>query len=151
MISFHLNTHIYRPLKQVFAFVAAPENDFQWQYGTLASTRISEGEMGIGSMFRTVSHFMGRRMESVCEVTEFEPNHRYGFKSLSGPVDSHTVYTFEMTETSTKIEIFTETDPRDLFETNDVIVEKKSKRQYKEYLATLKNILEAQRLNRTEQ
>ena len=44
MISFDLNTHIYRPLKQVFAFVATPENDFQWQYGTLASTQISKAK-----------------------------------------------------------------------------------------------------------
>ena len=69
MISFELNINIYRPLPQVFRFVAMPENDFQWQYGTLASSRISEGEMGVGTVFRTVSHVMGHRIDSVYEVT----------------------------------------------------------------------------------
>ena len=143
MISFDLNTHIYRPLKQVFSFVTLPENDFQWQYGTLASTQISNGKMGVGSLFRTVGHFMGRRIEGIYEVTEFEPDKRYGFKSLSGPMDSHTLYTFEVTEGSTKINISTRVSPGDLFETGNVTAEKKVKKQYRENLALLKGVLEA--------
>ncbi|HLF72761.1 MAG TPA: SRPBCC family protein [Anaerolineales bacterium] len=146
MISFSLYTHIYRPLKQVFSFVATPENDFQWQYGTLASAQISRGEMAIGTLFRTVGHFMGRRIETVYEVTEFEPNNRYGFKALSGPLDSHTLYTFEMTASSTKIIISTETDPKGLFESDGSVAEKKFKKQYKENLAILKSVLEEHRL-----
>ncbi len=42
MINLTLDTKIYRPIKQVFDFVSEPENDFQWQYGTLASTRLSD-------------------------------------------------------------------------------------------------------------
>src|SRR5512141_3333715 len=114
MISFDLNTNIYRPLHQVFRFVATPENDFQWQYGTLASHQMSEGEIGLGTVFRTLGHFMGQRMESVYEVTEFEPNKKYGFKSRSGPMDSHTLYTFEVMGGSTKINIFTRISPGDL-------------------------------------
>ncbi|HLO29582.1 MAG TPA: SRPBCC family protein [Anaerolineales bacterium] len=143
MISVSVNTHIYRPLKQVFIFIATPENDFQWQYGTLASVQISKGEIGIGSLFRTVALFMGRRIETTYEVTEFEPNRRYGYKSRSGPVDSHTSYTFEMTEGATMMNLFTETNPSDAFKTNDAILEKKFKKQYKENLAILKNVLEA--------
>src|SRR5687768_16029096 len=135
MISFDLNTQIYHPLKQVFSFVTTPENDFQWQYGTLASTQISGGEMGVGSLFRSVSHLAGHRIESVYEVTEFEPNKRYGFKSLSGPMDSHTLFTFEVTKGSTKINISTRVSPGDLFKTGNFIAEKKVKKQYRENLA----------------
>ncbi len=143
MINFNLNAQIYRPLNQVFSFVSTPENDFQWQYGTLASTQLSEGEIGVGTLFRSVGHFMGRRIESTYEVTEFEPNKRYGFKSLSGPMDSHTLYTFEVTKGSTTINIASQASPRDLFKKDDVIVEKKVKKQYKENLAILKGVLEA--------
>lgn len=142
MISFDLNTQIYRPLKQVFSFVTTPENDFQWQYGTLASAQISDGKMGVGSLFRSVSHLVGHRIESVYEVTEFEPNKRYGFKSLSGPMDSHTLYTFEVTKGSTKINISTRVSSVDLFKTGNVIAEKKVKKQYRENLALLKGFLE---------
>jgi len=142
MISFDLNTQIYRPLKQVFSFVTTPENDFQWQYGTLASAQISDGQMGIGSLFRSVSHLAGHRIESVYEVTEFESNKSYGFKSLSGPMDSHTLYTFEVTKGSTKINISTRVSSGDLFKTGNTIVEKKVKKQYRENLALLKGFLE---------
>jgi hypothetical protein len=143
MINFSLSTQIYRSLKQVFSFVTTPENDFQWQYGTLASTQLSKGEMGIGTLFRSMGHFMGRRVESTYEVTEFEPNKKFGFKSLSGPMHSHTLYTFEVIEGSTRINISSQASPRDLFKTADIIVEKKVKKQYKENLAMLKGVLEA--------
>ena len=99
--------------------------------------------MGIGTLFRTTGHFMGRRIESVYEVTEFEPNKEYGFKSLSGPLQSQTLYTFEITEASTRINVSTQASPGELFKTNDVIVEKKVRKQYKENLAILKSVLEA--------
>ena len=143
MISFSLNTYIYRPIKRVFSFMAAPENDFQWQYGTLTSAQISQGEMGRGTLFRAVSHFMGMRIESTYEVTEFEPNKRYGFKSRSGPMDSQTLYTFDVAKGSTKVKISTQINPGDLFRPGDIAVERKVKKQCKENLALLKGILEA--------
>jgi len=148
MIRFDLDTHIYRPLTQVFAFVTTPENDFQWQYGTLASTQVSPGEIGLGMLFRAVGHLLGQRTETMYEVTVFEPNKKYGFKSISGRVDSFMLYTFEMAEGGTKIYLSAETNPRDVFKPNDAIVVKKFKKQYKENLAMLKSILEAHRVLR---
>ena len=142
MISFDLNTQIYRPLKQVFGFVTTPENDFQWQYGTLASVQISDGKMDVGSLFRSVSHLAGHRIECVYEVTEFERDKRYGFKSLSGPMESDTLFTFEVTKGCTKINISTRVSPGDLFKAGNVMVEKKVKKQYRENLALLKDVLE---------
>ena len=143
MISFDVNTYIYRPLTQVFNFIATPENDFQWQYGTLVSVQISKGEVGLGTLFRAVSHFMGQRIESTYEVTEFEPNKRYGFQSRSGPMDSYTLYTFEMTKGSTRINVSTRVSSGDLCKPDDIAAEKKVKKQYRENLALLKGILEA--------
>jgi hypothetical protein len=148
MIRFDLNAHIYRPLEQVFIFVATPENDFQWQYATLASTQISPGEVGIGTLFRAMGHLMGRRIETVYEVTVFELGKRYGFKSVSGPVDSYTLYTFEAVEGGTKINLSTETDPKDAFRPNESIALKRFKKQYKENLAMLKNVLETHHIVR---
>lgn len=148
MMNFDLNTHIQRPLTQVFSFVATPENDFQWQYGTLASAQVSHGEVGIGTLFRAVGHLMGRRLETLYEVTTFELNRRYGFRSVTGPVDSHTLYLFEITEGATQIHMTLETDLRDLFKANNTIIVKRFKKQYKENLAMLKTILEAQKIVR---
>lgn len=139
MIQFDLSTHIYRPLNQVFAFVVIPENDFQWQYGTLASSKLSHGEVGTGTRFRAVGHLMGRRVETVYEVIVFELNKRYGFKSVSGPLASCILYTFEMAGGGTKISLTTERNPKDVFHPGDI---KKLKKEYKDNLAMLKNVLE---------
>jgi hypothetical protein len=148
MIKFDLNTNIYRPLQQVFTFVVTPENDFHWQYGTLLSEKISKGEMGVGSLFRVVGHCIGWRMESVSEVIEFELNKRYGFKSLSGPMDSYTLYTFESMKGGTRIGKSTQISLGEPFKSNSINAERTIKKEYRENLALLKDILESSREER---
>jgi hypothetical protein len=146
MINIEVIAHIYRPLTQVFAFIAMPDNDFQWQYGTLASSIVSEGRVQVGAKFRSIAHFMGRRIETLNEITEYEPNKAYAYKSLTGPVDTKTRFTFQITQNSTEIHISTHIDQKDLFKTTDAMVEKKFKRQYKENLEILKNLLESRQI-----
>ena len=148
MISLDLSTHIYRPLTQVFSFVATPENDFQWQYGTLDSNQISRGEMGVGTLFHVTGNFLGQRIESTYEVTEFVPNKSYGFQSRSGPLESHTLYTFEISKATTKLSMSARVRIGELFKPGDCTVEKKIKKQYRENLALLKGVLEADRIEK---
>ena len=146
MMKFDLSTHIYRPLQQVFAFVTTPENDFHWQYGTLMSNKISRGEVDVGTLFRTVGHFMGRRFERVYEVTEFKPNQKYGFRSQTGPVDSDTLYTFELIKGSTRIGNSVQISLCEPFKSNPTTAERLLKKEYRENLALLKEILESSRI-----
>ena len=145
MINLISNKLIYRPIKQVFDFISIPENDFQWQYGTLKSAQISEGSIGVGTFFRSIGHFMGRRIEGSFEVTEYEPNKKYGFKSLSGPLHSQTSYTFELAGGGTKVNVSTQASATNVFQSDEGILEKKMKKQLKENLTLLKNILEQSR------
>jgi len=146
MINLNNSTMIYRPIKQVFNFMSAPENDFQWQCEILASARLSEGVSVIGTLFRSISHLMGQRVESTFEVTDYEPNRKYGFKSLSGPLQSQTSYTFEIAAGSTKITVSTQANVVNFFQVADGLLEKKMKKQLKENLVMLKNILEAKQI-----
>jgi len=142
MINLTSSTLIYRPVKQVFDFISTPENDFQWQYGTLASTQTSEGTVRIGTFFRTISHLMGYRIQSTFEVTEYEPNKKYGFESRSGPLQSYTSYTFETARGYTKIDVSTQAIAVNSLELDEGVIEKKMRKQLKEDLALLKDILE---------
>ncbi len=145
MINLNISTMIYRPVTQIFDFVCTPENDFQWQYGTLVSNRLSKDVGALGSFFRSVGHLMGQRVISTFEVTEYEPNKKYGFKSLSGPLNSHTSYTFEMAGGSTKVNISAQMNAVNSLQLNEIILEKKMRKQLKENLALLKEILESKR------
>jgi uncharacterized membrane protein len=144
MINIHSSIHIYRPIQQVFDFICTPENDFQWQYGTLASSKISEGTAKIGTAFQSVGHLLGHRSQSTYEVTEYEPNSKFGFKSLSGPLQSFTTYTFNPAKGYTKVDISMQANVVNMVDLNENILEKKMKKQLKENLAMLKNILESE-------
>jgi hypothetical protein len=146
MIDINVTTMIYRPVKQVFDFVSAPENDFQWQYGTLMAASIPDGASNIGSFFRSIGHLLGRRTQGIFEVTEYEPNRKYGFKSLSGPLHSQTSYVFESVSDSTKISISTQAHAVNFFQMNERILERKMKKQLRENLALLKDLLESRRI-----
>jgi hypothetical protein len=74
MIDVNISVTIYKPVQQVFDFVSRPENDFQWQYGTLETARLSECANNSGTLFRSIGHLMGRRNLSTFEVAEYELN-----------------------------------------------------------------------------
>lgn len=143
MIQLDSSIDIYRPLATVFNFITSSANDFEWQYGTLASDQVSAGNTGVGSSFRSVGHLMGRRMVVTFEITEYEANRQYGFKSLSGPLASHTLYTLETTKGRTTIRITTQANPADTFEGHEGVTEKYMQKELKENLAMLKSILES--------
>jgi uncharacterized protein YndB with AHSA1/START domain len=142
MININNSTTIYRPIKQVFEYISTPENDFQWQYGTLESSMLVEGISDIGTFFRSIGHFMGHRNLSTFEVTEYEPNKRFGFKSLSGPLQSHTSYTLEIANGSTRVNVSTQAIVDNSLKVNEFVLKKTMGKQLKENMALLKGILE---------
>jgi hypothetical protein len=143
MINIASSIVIYRPLNLVFDFISSADNDFQWQYGTLASAQVTEGAAGVGTSVRSIGHLMGRRMNSTFEVTEFEANRKYGFKSLSGPLHSHTLYTLDIADGCTRINVSQQASPANVLEVAEGILEKYMKKQLREDLAMLKTVLEA--------
>ena len=68
MINLNASVSIFRPIQQVFDFISDTENDFQWQYGTLESARVSAGDVGVGAFFRSIGHVMGRRLLGTFQV-----------------------------------------------------------------------------------
>lgn len=147
MINVNVSTLISRPVQQVFGLVSKPENDFQWQYGTLETARLSKGAKNSRTIFRSVGHLMGRRNLSTFEVAEYEQNKKYSIKSLSGPLHSHTSYTFETVNNGTKVNVSLQASLIDFHHLDEGLVEKSLKRQLKENLALLKDFLEASQIS----
>lgn len=143
MINVEIGTLIHRPAWQVFDFVSKPQNDFQWQYGTLATASLTDGASEMGTFFRSVGHLLGRRIQGTFEVTEYELNRKYEFKSLSGPLHSWTSYTFAKAYEGTQFNLSMNACVVDFFKMDERILEKKIKKQLKENLSLLKELLEA--------
>jgi len=148
MISINLNTLILRPVWSVFDFITTPENNSKWQYGSLISVQISPGDMQVGTVFSSFGHFMGRRIQSNFEVTEFETNKGYGFETISGPIQLQTSYNFEIVDHGTNVIISSLINPGGFFKMIDPIVARAAKKQFKENLTTLKELLESREIIR---
>ncbi|NIO67847.1 MAG: hypothetical protein GTN71_01985, partial [Anaerolineae bacterium] len=135
---------IDRPIDEVFEFVSNPDNDSQWQSGVLESSQTSEGPMGVGATSREVRQFLGRRIESTVEITEYEPNKKIGFKSTSGPIPFKATYIFEPVEGGTELSAVGEAEPGGFFKMAEPIAMRMFEREMKGNFANLKDILEAQ-------
>ena len=146
MILINLNALILRPVWEVFAFITSPENNPQWQYGSLISEQSSVGGMRVGTVFSSFGHFMGRRIQSNFEVTEFEANKGYGFETISGPIQLQTSYSFEAIKNGTNLFVFSLINPGGFFKLIDPIVARVARKQFKENLTTLKELLETREI-----
>ena len=146
MISININTLILRPIWDVFDFITNLENNSQWQYGSLESVQISDGSMRVGTLFSSFGHFMGRRIQSSFEVTEFKANESFGFETISGPIQLQTSYSFETLEFGTHILASSLINPGGFFKLVDPIVARVAKKQYKENLTRLKKLLETREI-----
>ena len=77
------------PVNTVFTYFARPEHvsDQMSEKGvgmTVIPMDIKEG-MGVGTTFRIIGDFSGKRLEWDCETTEFEREERISAKMIEGP------------------------------------------------------------------
>ena len=61
---------IYRPVEEVFDFVADERNEPRYNPRMLVAEQISEGPIGLGTRFRTDLETTGRTMSMIVEFTE---------------------------------------------------------------------------------
>ncbi len=60
---------VRRPLEEVFAYLADPENDPQWS-SVAGTMRLTSGRpVRVGSTVRQQRRFLGRRLDFALEVT----------------------------------------------------------------------------------
>ena len=144
MISIEHSVTINRPIEEVFTFVTNIENGTQWQSGVLESRQTSQGPAGVGATGMEVRQFMGLRVESSFEVTEYEPSRKMGFKTTSGPIPLEGNYTFEPTEGGTKVTFAVQLEPSGVFKLAEALVARTARKQVETDCSNLKYLLEAQ-------
>lgn len=135
---------INRPIEEVFAFLTNPDNASQWQGGTLESIQTSEGPVGVGTTGQVTSQFLGRRIESTWETTEYELNRKAALKTTSGPVPYEQSVTLESVEDGTKATLVAEYEVGGFFKLAEPIIARIAQRQAEVDNANLKDLMEAQ-------
>ena len=72
----------------VFAYLSDFATTTEWDPGTVSTTRVS-GDGDVGTEYRNVSTFMGRKTELTYRVTEHTPDHRFALRGENKTVVAH--------------------------------------------------------------
>jgi uncharacterized membrane protein len=76
---------VNKPIDEVFAYIARLENMEQWADGVSQVQMISQGDVRLGTTFRSKYTYAGKTHNITYEVTTYEAPHRFGLRSTSGP------------------------------------------------------------------
>ncbi len=143
MITFDLVTLIDRPVKDVFAFVTNLNNMHRWQ-STVQEIKPALGKpMGVGATFNVRGEMLGRKLEGLLEIIEFEPDSKFGYKGKMGPVTVGAVMTFSKAGTGTKLSMSGRGEPGGFFKIAEGVLAGRIKAQMEDNLSRLKSVLES--------
>jgi hypothetical protein len=86
MITPKASIDIAATAREVITFIADPANAPRWMKALGVSELITPGPIRPGSRFREVQSAGGQRIETICEVVEYDGETRYAWRSVSdGP------------------------------------------------------------------
>jgi carbon monoxide dehydrogenase subunit G len=142
MINIDLGTLIDRPIKDVFAFAANPNNMPKWNSAVASLEQITPGEVGVGTKFKSKAELMGRKIEGEMQVTAYEPDTKCGFEVNAGPMKVNLTLSFKTVGTGTKISLNAQGNPAGFFKLAEGVMVGRVKSMMEENLARLKSQLE---------
>lgn len=142
MIKVEESIVIDRPVEQVFAYLSNARNELQWGSSVVDIRQSPEGPMRAGTQLTEVRNFMGRKIESLSEITEYEPNKRFVRRGSTGQFAVDGSFRFEPTEQGTKVIWTMQMEPGGFFKLAEPLVASTLKRDIVSNLKTLKSLLE---------
>lgn len=146
MEGFELSIVISRPIEDVFAVLANLENDIKWRSEWVETKNTSGGAFGVGATFCLTGEFLGRRVPTIYEVIEYEPNRSAAWKTLSGPLPLKFQRTFERIEGGTRFTIRYEAEVRGFIKLVMSLLAGTVKQQHEGDLRKVKELMETRAL-----
>jgi uncharacterized membrane protein len=106
---------IDRPIGEVFEFTHDLTKSPLWQSTLVELEVLTDGPMRVGTRWREVRRFLGKRIETVIELTEFEPNTHSAIKMVSGPIPLNGTFALEPVGGATRFTVTGELDAHGFF------------------------------------
>ena len=133
-----------RSPEDVFAFLSVRKNDSLWMASVLESEwEDPSATLRVGRRGRMVMKFLGRRLEFIDEVTEYESGRRIAHRMVEGPFHLNTACLCGSERGGCTTTVVAHAE-RMLGRWVDPLVAKLMHRGFKSDLARLKGILESQ-------
>jgi uncharacterized membrane protein len=133
---------IERPIEEVWDYVNDPAKDVTWQSTLREAEQLTDGPVGVGTRVREIRQFLGIRVETTWEVTEYEPTRTSSIKAVSGPVPLSGRYVLESVNGGTRFTVLGELDAHGLFKLAEPVFARMTGRELESNLGHLKDLLE---------
>ena len=138
---------INKPKDEVAAYATNPHNDPLWVSGIVESKMLTEPPLAQGSQVERVASFLGKRIQYILEVVDWEPGSRMGMHSIKGPFPMDVTYEFEeapsqMVELGTLARIRVQGEASGFFKLASPLLAQMVKKSIGKDLKNLKQILE---------
>jgi uncharacterized protein YndB with AHSA1/START domain len=100
--TFENTVMIRRPVEDVFAFLSDFENVPKWNYAIVETRKVSEGPVGVGTIYQQVRSVPSRSEERF-EVTAYTPPHHLEIQGQLGPFPSRLAYALDAIPEGTQV------------------------------------------------
>jgi hypothetical protein len=102
MATFENTVMIRRPIADVFAFLADFENIPKWNYAIVETHKVSQGPIGVGTIYQQVRSVPSRSEERF-EITAHNPPRQLELQGQLGPFPSRLSYALDAIAEGTRV------------------------------------------------
>jgi len=134
---------IFRPVEEVFDFVADERNEPRYNPRMVRAELITRGDIGPGTKFQAELRQAGRTMPMTVEFTRFERPRQLGPVTRSSVIETDGALTFDAAAGGTRMRWSWEVRPRGLLKLITPLVGVRGGRQERTIWGELKRLLEA--------
>ena len=135
---------INRSRSDVASYAMDPGNDPIWISGISEAKALTEPPMSQGTRVERVARFLGKRIEYVLEVVEYDPESLIVMKSVKGPFPMKVSYRFQETPDGTLARIHVQGEASGFYsKITGPVMSRAVKRNITKDLERLKRLLES--------
>ena len=146
MYEFTSSILINRPQEDVFEAIMDPDKQPEWQSMLESMEWTSNGSTGVGSTMKTVSKFLGRKIEAEIEITTWDPPNRIDWKITNGPYPVDVTNELESQGAGTLLTSTSSAEFGGFFKLAEGLVGKQIKKQIDTNYESLKLLMESDQL-----
>ena len=133
---------IARPAGDVARYMFDWQNDPAWIGGISEARLLSDGDFGLGSQVERVASFMGKRIEYVLEVEDYQPGALLAMRSVRGPFPMTVTYEVTDSRDGGRARVQVEGDASGFYKLAGPLLNLQAKRSIAADLRRLKALLE---------
>lgn len=148
MIEIKLSLLINGSIDQVWTFMTNIANAKHWMSGVIEAHATPRSSIGAGSRVRKVQRFWGLVTDTIYDTTEFDPNRKIAYKTLSGTMSGYLSYeasiTLESVGDVTRLDYRGNGALHGFLKLAEPLFTYSMKRRFKKDFNSLKELVEAQ-------